>query len=306
MYAGFDLGGTKLKYGLVDIDSNIHHTGVIATPPDTAALIEGIKKVWDRLNQDSPIAIKGAGFGFPGIFSTQEQKVIQSPNYPGIEDFDLLPELARIVDVPLVVDNDANMAAYGEYRFGAGKGAHSMVLLTIGTGVGTGIVLEGKLWQGACGFGGELGHACVNPLGENCKCGSRGCLETEVSAPKIVNDYLHLATQKPGLTAEQVYSRARDNEPAAQQAFALAGRALGIGISIAINFLNPEKIVLGGGVMKAGDLLLRPAQEEARRRSYQASFDCCEIVAAELGNQAGFMGAAGRIRDNQVTPHVRG
>ena len=124
------------------------------------------------------VYIKGAGFGFPGIFSTREQMIIQSPNYPDIENIKIGPELARILGVPLIIDNDANMAAYGEYCFGAGMGAHSLVLLTIGTGVGTGIVLEGNLWQGACGFGGELGHYCVNPGGDKCKCGSRGCLET--------------------------------------------------------------------------------------------------------------------------------
>jgi len=300
MYAGFDLGGTKLKYGLVDDDSNILFAGAVETPADITDLMTGIKSVWEQLKKISQTAIKGAGFGFPGIFSTREQKVIQSPNYPDVENFALLPALARIVAVPLEVDNDANMAAYGEYSFGAGKGAHSMILLTIGTGVGTGIVLEGNLWQGACGFGGELGHACVNPAGEKCKCGSRGCLETEVSAPKIVKNYLEHSPQKGAFSSEQVYSRALKGEPAAKQAFAQAGRALGIGISIAINFLNPEKVVLGGGVMKAGDLLRKPAIEEARLRSYPASFRCCEILAAQLGNQAGFMGAAGRIRDSLV------
>jgi glucokinase len=184
------------------------------------------------------------------------------------------------------------MAAYGEYRCGAGQNTHSLVLLTIGTGVGTGIILKGNIWEGACGFAGELGHAVVNPNGEPCKCGSQGCLETEVSAPKIVKNYQAYSKNRKNITAEEVSLRAKNNEKAAQQAFAKAGHFLGLGLALAINLLNPEKILLGGGVMKAAEFLLPPTIDEAAKRSFKGSFRCCSIEHATLGNKAGFIGAA--------------
>jgi glucokinase len=132
----------------------------------------------------------------------------------------------------------------------------------------------------------------VNPNGERCKCGSQGCLETESSAPKIVKNYKNLTKIKEDITAEDVYRRAKKGDQAAMDAFAQAGFYLGIGLASAINFINPEKILLGGAVTAAGDFLLSPALEEARKRSYKASYECCSIEKATLGNKAGFIGAA--------------
>ncbi len=234
------------------------------------------------------------------MLNKKEQKIYQSPNYPDIDHFDLLPALSRFIKVPFTINNDANMAAFGEYKKGAGQDVHSLVLLTIGTGLGTGIILEGKIWQGVCGFGGELGHAAVNTNGEPCNCGSRGCLETEVSAPKIVKNYLLLNPTENITDAVQVYEKALAGEDAAQEAFAMAARYLGIGLSIAINLLNPEKILLGGGVMKAGDFLVNPAIQEAQKRSFKAGFDCCSIGSATLGNRAGFIGSAYYAKENRI------
>jgi glucokinase len=164
--------------------------------------------------------------------------------------------------------------------------------LTIGTGVGTGIILNGNIWEGACGFAGELGHAVVNPNGEPCKCGSRGCLETEVSAPKIVKNYQYYSKNLQNITVEDISQSAKNNDKAAQKAFTDAGYYLGLGLALAINLLNPEKILLGGGVMEAGEFLLPPAVAEASKRSFQGSFRCCSIERATLGNKAGFIGAA--------------
>ena len=236
--------------------------------------------------------ILSVGFGIPGIFSSKEQKILQSPNYADLDNFPIVPALLRFIDVPLFINNDANMAAYGEYRCGAGQNAHSLVLLTIGTGVGTGIILNGNIWEGACGFAGELGHAVVNPQGEPCKCGSQGCLETEVPAPKIVKNYQTYSKNYTNITAEEVSRRAKSNDEAAQKAFAEAGHYLGLGLALAINLLNPEKILLGGGVMEAEEFLLPPAIEEASKRSFKGSFQCCSIERATLGNKAGFIGSA--------------
>ena len=292
LYAGFDLGGTQLKYGLIDERGQVVFNDKSTTPPSMDNLISLLRKTWENLKTRESERIKAVGFGFPGIFSIEEQKIFQSPNYPEIDNFDLIPALSRFVEVPFWVDNDANMATFGEFKRGAGQGVQSMILLTIGTGIGSGIILEGKLWHGKCGFAGELGHVIVNPNGERCKCGSQGCLETESSAPKIVKNYKNLTKIKEDITAEDVYRRAKKGDQAAMDAFAQAGFYLGIGLASAINFINPEKILLGGAVTAAGDFLLSPALEETRRRSYKASFACCSIEKATLGNKAGFIGAA--------------
>lgn len=292
LFAGFDLGGTHLKYGLVDESGKIVLESQVDTPETTEKLLHTLKYIWNALKNKHQFQIASAGLGFPGIFSQKEQKIIQSPNYPDIDNFALIPALSRFIDVPFWVNNDANMAAFGEYKCGAGQKTHSLILLTVGTGVGSGIIMEGKIWQGACGYAGEMGHVVVNPDGEPCKCGSRGCLETEVSAPKIVKNYLAFSKLKENITSEEVSQRAKYKDENARKAFALTGRYLGIGLSIVINLVNPEKILLGGGVMEAGDFLLQPAVEEASKRSFKGSFECCSIERAILGNKAGFVGAA--------------
>lgn len=292
LFAGFDLGGTHLKYGLLDENGRVVFNEKSKTPPSIDKLLHLLRNTWEGLKKREKKSIDAVGFGFPGVFSLKEQKIFQSPNYAGLDNFDLHPALSRFIDVPFWIDNDANMAAFGEFKCGAGKGVKSLILLTIGTGVGTGVILEKKLWHGECGFAGEMGHATINPRGDRCNCGSHGCLETEVSAPKIVKNYKTLKKMKKEISGEEVYRRAKEGDEAARQAFALAGYYLGIGLSIAINLLNPEKILLGGAVMAAEDFLLPPALEEARKRSFKVSFKCCSIEKASLGNKAGFIGAA--------------
>ncbi len=298
LFAGFDLGGTNLKYGLVNANGQVQEHETVNSPESLNELFILMETIWLTLQKRHPSKIKGAGFGFPGIFHGREQKIIQSPNYPPIDGHPLVPPLKKFVHVPFFLDNEANYAAYAEYKIGAGKGSQSLVLLTIGTGIGTGIILNGQLWQGARGFAGELGHVTVNPGGEICRCGSRGCLETEVSSQKIVSRYKHFKGSEEDLAAEEIAGRAANGDPVALQTFSQVGSYLGIGLSTIINLLNPEKIVLGGGVMESGESLLPVALEEAKRRSFAASYDCCRIEQAQLGNKAGFTGAALWARDH--------
>jgi glucokinase len=295
-YAGFDLGGTQLKYGAIDADGRLVLKGKIPSPGSMEDLLAAIEGIWGRLKADGPGRIRACGFGFAGFFSLRDQKILHSPNYPSLNNFDLVPALRKFIDVPFWIDNDANMAAYGEYRHGAGRGMQSLVLLTVGTGIGSGIILDGELWQGKCGFAGELGHITVNPEGDLCNCGNRGCLETEASAPKIVKNYQALAGSRGPVTSRDIYLLAKKGDQAALKSFARCAYYLGIGLGIVINFLNPEKILIGGGVISAGKYLLRPAIEEARRRSHRVSFACCHIEKASLGNDAGLIGAAAWAR----------
>lgn len=292
VFAGFDLGGTQLKYGLMDETGRLVLKSQAPTPSTIEGLMDLVASLWKDLKAQTPDTIRAAGFGFPGIYNVRDRKILQSPNYAELDDFDLYPEIGRVLDVPFLVDNDANMAAYGEWAHGAGRGVSSLVLLTIGTGIGGGIILDGKLWQGSCGYAGEIGHIVVNPEGERCNCGIRGCLEAEAAAPAIVRKYKAILGRTLVSTAEDIYKRAEAGEPAAIEAYAKAGYYLGIGLGMLINLLNPGKILLGGGVMTTGELLLRPTVEEARRRSYKASFACCPIERASLGNDAGTIGSA--------------
>jgi glucokinase len=300
LHAGFDLGGTELKYGLIDEGGAIVLKEKTSSPSTIDGLLGLLERLWQDLKKSHPGRIKAAGFGFAGFFSLRERKILHSPNYPALNGYDLVPAFRKFLDVPFRIDNDANMAAFGEYKHGSGRGAQSLVLLTIGTGIGSGIILDGKLWQGKCGFAGELGHITVNPEGSKCNCGNVGCLETEASASRIVRNFKERAGKDEGQTSEDVYNRAKRGDPAARESFARCGYYLGIGLGIIINFLNPERIILGGGVMTTGEFLLAPAVEEARRRSHRVSFACCSIDKAGLGNDAGLIGAASWAGDQAL------
>ncbi len=296
--AGFDIGGTEIKFGLVDRAGKVWFRGSASSPPDVRKLGETLAAIWSSLKQQARgKRILASGFGFPGIFSPEKEQIIQSPNYPGLDNLKLRPFLQPYFDVPFFLDNDANLAAYGEWATGAKGKPRSLVHLTLGTGVGSGIILEGKIWHGAAGFAAEIGHVIVNPEGEVCGCGNKGCLETEVSGPAIVRHYRLFSKGGQAPDAKAVALLARKGDKAAKESFNRAGYFLGIGLGIIISSLNPEIIVLGGGVMASGRLLLRPALEEARRRCFRAAFASTIIRLAVMGNDAGFIGAGLMARD---------
>ncbi|HRD02985.1 MAG TPA: ROK family protein [Candidatus Saccharicenans sp.] len=296
-YAGFDLGGTQLKYGVIEAGGRLAFKNKVPSPPDINHLMTLIGSIWKELENKFGRKIKAAGFGFAGFYSLARKRILYSPNYQALNNFPLVPHLKKIIPVPFFIHNDANLAAFGEYIFGRGQQTQSLVFLTIGTGVGSGLILAGELWQGRGGFAGELGHITVNHEGLRCNCGNTGCLETEVSAPALVRNYLNFSGKKEErLTAKDVYLRARAGDEAARKSFDRSGYFLGIGLSIVINLLNPENIIIGGGVMDAGRWLLSPAIKEAKKRSIGESFSLCRIEKASLGNDAGLMGAAAWAR----------
>lgn len=290
--AGFDIGGTQIKYGLVDRDGRLTQKGKVRSPEAMAEILAVLEETWKSLKRKAPGPVRSCGIGIAGFYSTKERKILQSPNYPSLNGYPILPALRRIIDVPVRLGNDANMAAYGEFRHGAGRGARSLVLLTVGTGIGGGIILDGKLWEGHGGFAGEFGHITVNPQGERCGCGRVGCLETEASAPKMVRNYQALSGRSDVTDSKEVYLRAKAGDPAALESFRQLAYWLGIGIGIVITSLNPEMVLIGGGVVSAGRLLLDPVLEEAKRWSHPIPFAGCRIEKAALGNDAGLVGAA--------------
>jgi len=297
MYAGFDMGGTQLKYGLLDEKLNLVFKDKAPTPTKIKELVELFGDLFEALKKGQKSEIRAVGFGIPGIFNLKSQRILQSPNYNELNNFPLRPAITRFIKAPFWIDNDANMAAYGVFRRGAGRGVRDMILLTLGTGVGSGIIVDGELLHGSCGYGAEMGHVVVNPEGEKCGCGARGCLETEASAGPLVRNYRQLTGSTEPLTAEEIARRAKKADAAAKKCFDRAAYYLGIGLGSAINTFNPTKILLGGGIMASGGLILPGTRAEAARRSYAASYACCSIEMASLGNDAGLIGSASWAKD---------
>ncbi|MGH8500042.1 MAG: ROK family protein, partial [Methylococcales bacterium] len=206
------------------------------------------------------------------------------------------------------IENDANAAAYGEYKVGAGRGSRDMFYITIGEGIGGAIILDGRLWTGASGFAGEFGHITIDTEGIECDCGNTGCLETVASGPNIVrraNERLHrdgtsslskLAINK-NFTADDIAHEANHGDDFSLMMIERTGKYIGTGVASVLNLLNIERIVLGGGVMDAGDLILNPIIQEAKRRAFQPCFEATQIVAATLGADAVSIGAAMLARD---------
>ncbi len=298
---GVDLGGTNLRSALLSPDGDLLDKYTEATHAS-----DGWKKVVFRLidnitrQQASAVkkglSIAAVGVGAPGIIQSNMGIVVKSPNFPDWNNLPLKNELERALDLPVTIENDANAAALGEQWRGAGKGIGSMILLTLGTGVGGGIVLNNQIWQGADGMAGELGHMTIIPDGRLCGCGNTGCLEMYASARGIVQSYRELKTPASAageeITSEHVYEAARRGDAEALVVMNGMGRILGIGIANLINIFNPEMIVIGGRVKDAWPLFIDATREEIRRRSFEVPAGRTRIVPSKLGDDAGIVGAA--------------
>jgi glucokinase len=294
---GIDVGGTTIKAGRVAADGTILQSGSRTTPVSNLdGLIGALEALVRDLAASEPI--EAVGVGIPGLRDSATARILVSPNIPCLDGAPVEAALADRLGLPVLTRNDADMSAWGEFVLGAGAGTRHMVCLTLGTGVGSGLVLDGQLYNGSSGYAAEAGHITVNPEGLPCSCGSRGCLEAVASATGIVA----LARARFGTgegqalpepwTAESLARAASEGHTGAQEVFDEAGRYLGIACATLMNLLNPEAIVLAGGVMASGDLILQPAIEEARLRAFDATFDACRVVPARLGRQAGLIGAA--------------
>ncbi|HEX8072135.1 MAG TPA: ROK family protein [Pyrinomonadaceae bacterium] len=304
-YLGVDLSGTTLRAALVGAD------GQVAARRDAA--IEGdavgpqVARLVAELRDAGP-AVAALGVGIPGLVRPDTGRVVVSADLPAAARGDLRAEIAQATGLPVTVENDANAAAYGEYVAGAGRGARTLFYITIGTGIGGALVLDGRLWHGASGFAGEIGHITILPDGEQCNCGNYGCLETVASAPNIVrrtherllrdstSSLSRLGLSKD-FTAADIAHEANNGDDFALMMLERTGRYIGTAVATVINLLNIERIILGGAIMDAGDLILQPIIREAGKRSFQPCFEATQIVAAQLAADAVAVGAAMLARD---------
>ena len=307
-YIGINVSGDHVRAALVDDHGLIIQSKIAGL---SNQLISQLAEIVQDLRTPEVAAI---GVAIPGLVNRQTDRVVAPRDLPSKVVEDLHGELSRATGMRVELENDANAAAYGEYKVGAGRGSRNLFYMMIGNGIGGAIILDGKLWTGASGFAGEVGHITIDTEGLDCVCGNRGCLETVASAPSIVrraherlirdstSSLSRLGLQK-SFTAEDVAHAAKEGDDFALMMIERTGKYIGTGVASVINLLNIEKIVLGGGVMDAGSLILNPIIHEAKRRAFQPCFDATEIVAATLGLDGAPIGAAMLARDAATGSH---
>jgi glucokinase len=303
---GVDVGGTNLRLALVDSGGAILLRERMETAIELgrdsflARLVDGIAAI-RRGAEDLGIPVQGVGLGVPGLVNASGL-VLSSPNLRPIDGVNIADWVTRATGLPAVVVNDANAAAFGEQQYGAGRSFGSLLLLTLGTGVGSGLVLSGQLWRGMDGVAAEYGHATMEPDGQPCPCGNRGCLEQYASAGALVRGAIEKLKQGAGgllavippdeVTAAVIAAAARQGDELAVALFEQAGRYLGIAAATIVNLLNLEAIVLAGGVAASFELLVGPMQREIARRAFGVTAGRVRVVKGELGDDAGILGAA--------------
>ena len=304
-FIGIDLSGREMRAALVGDDGKLidHREATI----EHERVVEQVAQVVSEL-RGAASTIAAVGMAIPGLVNRQTDRVLASRHLPATVRDDLHSELMKATGLRFELENDANAAAYGEYKIGAGVGCRDMFYMSIGEGIGGAIILDGKLWTGASGLAGEVGHITIDTEGIECVCGNTGCLETVASGPNIVRrakDRLDRdstsSLSKLDMNAEfsvhDVAREATNGDDFALMMIERTGKYLGTGVASVINLLNIERIVLGGGVMEAGELILSPIIEEAKRRAFQPCFEATQIVAGTLGKDASAIGAALLARD---------
>lgn len=307
---GVDLGGTNIKAGLFDAAftsiGELSMTTEAANGP--AHVLERIRQAVHLLTEQQGIAMEQIlclGLGIPGLLDPEEGLSIFSPNFPEWENIHIVNEMRRFYSFPVYIDNDVRVNLYGEWQFGAGRGHSNLVLLTLGTGLGSGIVAQGKVLYGTTFSAGEIGHMNMYRNGRPCRCGSSGCLGRYVSAVGMVNTFKEKldagrssiiqtwTSGDPNAITARMISEAYDLEDSlAVDVMQETGTLLGYGLANVINLLNPDVVIIGGGMAAAGDRLLHSVRETVNAHALKLAGSNCSIVQAELGSRAGTQGAA--------------
>lgn len=258
--------------------------------------------------------LTGIGAAVPATVNFDQGIMLKAPNVPALDGFEMRSALEREFGLPAVLENDANAAAIGENWLGASKGIDNSVTVTLGTGVGGGIMLGGKLLRGVDGTAAEVGHICVEPKGVRCGCGSQGCVEQYASATAIVrlwnefrsNGVLLDVSVDPELSSLQIFEAARNSDPTALKVFETMGFYLGIAFADLVNILNPEAIIVGGGLSNAWEHFIEAVKTEIRNRSFKEPADRVQVIPAVLGDDAGLLGVTKLLVERFEKTNVRG
>jgi len=312
---GIDIGGTKVAGGVVDVDGKVTHRARRDTPDrsKSPSVVEGtiVEVVTELLQLVGPESVAAVGIGAAGFVAADRATVVFAPHLSWRHE-PLRQALQKRVPVPIFVDNDANAAVWAEWKFGAAQGETHVMMITLGTGIGGGILINAQVQRGRFGIAGEFGHMQVVPGGHRCECGNRGCWEQYASGNALVREARSLLSANSpiasdlldrvdgvvgNLTGPLITEAARDGDPTARELLAEIGHWLGLGIANLAAAFDPGMFVIGGGVSAAGDLLRASARETFKRqltgRGYRPE---ARIVAAQLGNDAGLIGAADLAR----------
>lgn len=312
---GVDLGGTNLKVALLDLKGNIREKVSVLTKEGKQAVLRQIVETVEGLRKKAKVkksAILGLGMGTPGLVDSIRGIVRGFTNVKGWRNVGLKEYIEKNMKFPAYVDNDVNLMALGELLCGAGRGMKNMVCLTLGTGVGGGIIIQGELYRGSTLSAGEIGHIPVNADGPRCGCGSYGCLERYVGNAYIVDKAVKaiaggrrsLIKKLAGgdlttITPRIISQAARQGDGLAKEIWEETGRYIGIALSGVVNFLNPEMIVIGGGVAQAGKILFEPIRKTVKERAMRIPAGKVKIVPAKLGEDAGLIGAGMLVKINR-------
>ena len=305
---GVDVGGTNVKLALVDLNGKIVYSNTTPTRADLGYehSITNIQNAIEELMKETNTnkeTIEAIGFGFPGQIDYKEGVVRLLPNMPGWVEVPVAKIMQDKFGIQTKLDNDVRVATLGELKYGAGKGCQNLVCITVGTGIGSGLVFNGKLIRGANNAAGEIGHIKLSMHdGPICGCGDYGCFEAYASGPAIVAEakeyikggksskFKELATEE--LSPYIIAQAALQGDVVAKRIFTKMGEIIGFGLTSVINLLNPEKVIIGGGVADAGDILFNPIRETVAKRAMPIQGGNVKIVPAELGNTAGVIGAS--------------
>jgi len=303
---GVDLGGTKLLAGVITADGTVHHrTNRLVAGLDQEGLLQMVGDAVQQLRLMAGDDVCAAGFGIPCTFDSATGLAVQAVNVP-LHDVPFASLMAERLELPVSVDNDANCAVLAEARAGVAAGCSDVALLTLGTGIGGGLLLGGQVYRGSRGGGAELGHMVIDADGPPCQgtCPNHGCLEVFASGTALLREASLAVAQRPDtplgralaagdeLTGPLVTTMAREGDPVATGALSTVGTRLGVGLASIVNIFDPEVIVIGGGVVAAGELLLEPARQEMRRRALPPGSVAVRVEAAAFGPEAGMIGAA--------------
>jgi len=307
---GIDLGGTKILTAVTNAQGKIlsrDHSITPAKEGQQAVVGSILESVGRALDQAHIVAadLAAIGLGAPGLSNPETGILFTSPNLPGWKDVPLRNIIEKELGRKAFLINDANAAAVGELYFGAGRGANNFVYITVSTGIGGGIIIDGKIYTGSIGTAGELGHMVIDDEGPQCNCGNRGCWETLASGTALAREARHsigegvatsLLKYADGniekINAEDIHEAAQSGDKLANELIARTAYYLGVGLANLINIFNPEVIVIGGGLSNIGDMLLEPAFKEAGRRAFKQSYQSVRFSRAELGRNSGVLGAA--------------
>ena len=308
---GVDVGGTKVLAGVVNESGEILKSIRVDTPKaGGVAVTESIAGVVKTLADE--FSLKSAGIAVPGYVSSDRQRVLGIPNIKNWHEFNLRDEIYKLINLETIVENDANAAAWAEYRFGSAKGESHVIILTIGTGLGGGLIIDGQLYRGANGTGAEFGHMRVVPDGLPCGCGINGCFERYASGSGMMLHLKKLIDENPSasnnllarangsfekLLGKDITEAAIEGDEIARAALAITGKWIGAGIANLASILDPSLVVIGGGVIEAGDLILDPAREAMEEfMPFRGQHPIPRIVGAKLLNDAGLVGVADLAR----------